>query len=66
VAQHGTPTEKPSEVLRSDPATFLEHSNVFSALPKRRSSLRKTTLQQRYGKPPTSKLKASSDVLADA
>ena len=52
VTAHAQPeSHRPSEASFSDSPSLLDHANIFSAMPKRTSSLRKTTLQQRYEKP---------------
>lgn len=50
-----------SDGSKFDPPIFLDHSGVFSAMPKRTSSLRKTTLQQRYEKPLSGRPKSNVD-----
>ena len=44
--------------------SFLDHTSVLSTLPRRSSSLRKTTLQQRYEKPPFARSKQHHDVMS--
>jgi len=59
---HGQPeSQGTSEGPKSDSPNFLDHSGIFSAMPKRTSSLRKTTLQQRYEKPLSARPKLNMD-----
>lgn len=45
-----------------DTAAAMDFSNVFSPMPKRTSSLRKTTLQQRHEKPTFARSKPNTDL----
>ena len=51
-----------SDTLSAESPTRSEFANSFSPLPKRASSLRKTTLQQRHDKPTFSKTKPSASL----
>ena len=55
-------TYSPGGALDSNGPSALEQSNVFSVLPRRTSSLRKTTLQQRYEKPTFARSKPNTDL----
>ena len=48
--------------LMPDGPSVLEQSNAFSPLPRRTSSLRKTTLQQRHEKPSFARSKPNGDL----
>ena len=50
----------------ADSTTSIEPSSSFSSLPKRTSSLRRSTLQQRHEKPTLSRSKLNSDLAYDA
>ena len=49
-----------------DAASALDHPTIASPFPKRTSSLRKTTLQQRHDKPLLARAKMSTDIATDA
>lgn len=50
-----------SEGVKFDSPAFLDHAGIMSTMPKRTSSLRKTTLQQRYEKPLSGRPKPNTD-----
>ena len=55
-------SHSPNESSFTDSHSVSEHANIFSAMPKRTSSLRKTTLQQRYEKPVLGRFRPSIDL----
>ena len=48
--------------MNIDTAAVMDFANVFSPMPKRTSSLRKTTLQQRHEKPTFARSKPNTDL----
>lgn len=55
-------TYAPGGASESNGPSALEQSNAFSPLPRRTSSLRKSTLQQRYEKPTFARSKPNTDL----
>lgn len=64
-AFQGLSDPRTSDGLNKDFIRSQEHSNIASPLPRRTSSLRRTTLQQRHDKPSVVKSRFNSDVAHD-